>query len=48
MNGIEPKAVELTHEPWSNHVTASALWPAIVIAARGFNENATTRVAPPL
>src|SRR5262245_22949233 len=46
--GIVPNADDVVHEPFSNHVTASPLWPAIVIAARAFSEKVATRVAPPL
>ena len=38
-------AVEVTHEPLSNQVTASAFMPPSVMAARAFNEKVTTRVA---
>jgi hypothetical protein len=47
MNGIVPYGVDVTQEPLSNQVTASAWWPPIVIAARALSEKVTTRVAPP-
>src|SRR5712692_10487333 len=38
--------LEVTQPPASAQVTASALCPAMVIAARAFREKVTTRVAP--
>src|SRR5258708_27556150 len=46
MKGITPYTLEVTQPPASAQVTASALWPAMVIAARALREKVTTRVAP--
>src|SRR6478672_1292707 len=46
MKSIAPYTLEVTQPPESAQVTASALWPAMVIAARAFREKVTTRVAP--
>ncbi len=44
-----PNTEEVSRVPGGSiHVTASPLWPAIVMADRAFTENVTTRVAPPV